>query len=132
MWIIPIVSLIMNGMVYATALGSEIGVDIVVRILMGIIFVMIGNYMPKCIQNHTIGIRVTWTLRNEENWNKTHRFAGKIWVVVGILLLASIFVPIKNAIYLYLLLGVILLVAFIPILYSYVYYRRQLKKRTEI
>mgnify|MGYP000573868704 FL=1 len=46
---------------------------------MGLLFVIVGNYLPKVKPNRTIGIRVVWTLQDEENWNATHRFSGKIW-----------------------------------------------------
>ena len=51
----------------------------------GLMFMVIGNYLPKVKQNNTIGIRVVWTLQDEENWSATHRFSGKIWVASGIL-----------------------------------------------
>lgn len=125
LWIIPIVSLICNGMVYALALGENIAVDIVVRVLFGIMFIVLGNYMPKCKQNNTIGVKVKWTLRNEENWYKTHRFTGRLWVFGGLFVLATIFIPLKSFVYV-LLVGLFVL-AFTPMIYSYVYYRKQLK-----
>ena len=55
-------------------------------------FMVIGNYLPKVKQNNTIGIRVVWTLQDEENWNATHRFSGKIWVAnINWLLLCGLF-----------------------------------------
>lgn len=128
LWILPITSLITSGMTYAVALGNEVSVDIVVRVLLGLMFVILGNYMPKCKQNHTIGVKVTWTLRNEENWNKTHRFTGRLWVFGGILLLATMFVPLEN--FMHVFLAIILILAFIPMIYSYAYYRKQLKAGT--
>ena len=38
----------------------------------GLLFMIIGNYLPKVKQNNTIGIRVVWTLQDEENWSATH------------------------------------------------------------
>ena len=38
----------------------------------GLMFMVIGNYLPKVKQNNTIGIRVIWTLQDEENWNAAH------------------------------------------------------------
>ena len=125
LWILPVISLVVCGLTYAVALGNDINIGMAVRILLGILFVIIGNYMPKCRQNHTIGIKVPWTLHDEENWNKTHRFAGRFWVFGGLLLLATIFVPLDN--FVYVLLPLILLMAFAPMIYSYVYYRKQLK-----
>ena len=50
-------------------------------------FIIIGNYLPKARQNYTIGIKIPWTLANEENWNRTHRLAGYLWMICGILMI---------------------------------------------
>ena len=128
LWLLPMISLIVCGYTYAINLGKEISTDIMVRVLLGFLFVILGNYMPKCKQNHTIGVKVAWTLRNEENWNKTHRFTGRIWVFGGVFFLATMFVPMKN--FKYAFLAIILLLAFAPMIYSYIYYRKQLKAGT--
>lgn len=59
----------------------------------GVMFIGIGNYMPKLKQNYTIGIKVPWTLNSEENWNMTHRMAGKVYVVAGVI---SIIIALLN------------------------------------
>lgn len=128
LWILPLLSLIMNGMVYILAMGYHISVDIFVRILLGLMFVIMGNYMPKCKQNYTIGIKVSWALKNEENWNKTHRFAGKVWFLGGLLLLATLWIPFENIMFVFL--AVILILSFVPMIYSYAYYRKQLSAGT--
>ena len=125
LWILPILSLIICGFTYAIALGIDINISMMMRVLLGVMFVVLGNYMPKCRQNYTIGIRVVWALHNEENWNKTHRFTGKLWVSGGFLFLATFFVTAESFMYIVLLL--ILSMAFIPVIYSYAYYRKQLK-----
>lgn len=129
LWLLPMISLIVCSYTYAINLGKEISTDIMVRVLLGFLFVILGNYMPKCKQNHTIGVKVAWTLRNEENWNKTHRFTGRIWVFGGVFFLATMFVPMKN--FKYAFLAIILLLAFVPMIYSYIYYRKQLKAGTD-
>ena len=43
--------------------------------------------MPKCRQNYTMGIKLPWTLADEDNWNRTHRMAGYVWTAGGILML---------------------------------------------
>jgi uncharacterized membrane protein len=75
--------------------------------------------LPKCKQSHTIGIKLPWTLESEENWNKTHRFAGKLWVVCGLLVLALSFWG-----NIYVMLGITLLMVFVPTIYSYIIYRK--------
>lgn len=128
LWILPILSLIICGFIYALVLGNNVNGDMIVRVPLGVMFVVLGNYMPKCRQNHTIGVKVTWALRNEENWNKTHRFTGRLWVFGGLVLLASLSVPIENVMNVVFIL--IIVMAFAPVLYSYVYYRKQLKAGT--
>ena len=83
--------------------------------------------VQSCDKNH--GIKVTWALRNEENWNKTHRFAGKVWVAVGVLCLVML--PLPRAKMMYLFLSVILLVGILPTLYSYLYYKKELREQIE-
>lgn len=128
LWIVPITSLVTSGITYSIALGSDVNIGIIIRILLGIMFLVLGNYMPKCKQNRTIGIRVIWTLHNEENWNKTHRFAGRLWVAGGIALLATMFIPLEECAIWFV--SFILLLSFVPMIYSYVYYRKQLTAGT--
>lgn len=125
LWIMPIISLLMCSLTYAIALGYEVNIGVIVRILLGFMFLIIGNYMPKCKQNYTIGVKVKWTLCNEENWNKTHRFSGRLWVVGGVFLLATLFIPLES--FSYIFLPLIFAMAFLPMIYSYIYYRKQLK-----
>ncbi len=125
LWIMPVISLLMCSLTYAIALGYEINIGIGVRILLGLMFLIFGNYMPKCKQNHTIGIRVKWTLRNEENWHKTHRFSGRLWVAGGVFILATLFIPLDS--FAYIFFPLVLVMAFGPMVYSYVYYKKQIK-----
>ena len=69
LWICPVISLVICSIVYAVAMGYNISIEIIMPIVMGVLFVLIGNYMPKCKQNHTIGIKLPWTLDDSENWN---------------------------------------------------------------
>lgn len=128
LWIMPIISLLMCSLTYAIALGYEVNIGVIVRILLGFMFLIIGNYMPKCKQNHTIGVKVKWTLCNEENWNKTHRFSGRLWVVGGVFLLATVFIPLEGFVYIFF--PLILVMAFLPMIYSYAYYKKQLNAGT--
>ena len=70
-WLIPLITVFISALMYATALGGDVRVEMLMPILLGVVFIAIGNYMPKCKQNYTIGIKIPWTLASEENWNKT-------------------------------------------------------------
>lgn len=65
-------------MIYGNALGYKdvINLNLWTNVLLGIVLIVVGNYLPKCRQNYMIGIKLPWTLDNEENWDYTHRMAG--------------------------------------------------------
>lgn len=122
-WIIPIVSLLTLGVTYASALGIKLDVGFWALMLVGVIFVLTGNYLPKCRQNWTMGIRNRWTLSDPENWNRTHRFAGPVWIACGLLMIIGSFFGTDNVIG-YVLFAVIFVAALVPTAYSYLYYKK--------
>lgn len=122
--LMPITSLEFCSATYAIALGRDVNISFLASVFLGIVFVLVGNYLPKCKQNYTIGIRIVWALENEENWNKTHRFAGKLWVIGGVVLLATAFISIES--FLYVLFVAALIMVLAPILYSYIYYKKSI------
>ena len=123
LWITPVISLFVSGVTYAAALGLDVNVSRVAPLLIGVVFILIGNYMPKCRQNHTIGIKIPWTLNDEENWNATHRFAGKVWFAGGLLVLVSAFLPPPVQVWLFL--PAVFLLVGLPVLYSYRFHKKQ-------
>ena len=120
LWIIPVISTVLHAIVYAVALGGAVRVEMVMPVMVGLVLAVVGNYLPKCKQNYTIGIKLPWTLNDEENWNKTHRFAGKLWVAGGVLIAAT---SILGNVLIFL--GVTLIMAFVPMIYSYLLYRKK-------
>lgn len=125
-WLMPITSLVFCSATYAVALGRDINIGFMASVFLGILFILVGNYLPKCKQNYTIGIRILWALENEENWNRTHRFAGRLWVIGGVVLLATVFIAAER--FLYVLLPLTLIMVLVPILYSYLYDKKQRKE----
>ncbi len=87
LWICPALSLLMSCVIYAFALDFEFNINFIMNIFFGLLFIIIGNYLPKCKQSYTMGIKLPWTLNSEENWNYTHRLTGKLWVVGGFLII---------------------------------------------
>lgn len=121
LWIVPVVSLFVTTMTYAYALGVTLDINIWTSALIGVLFIILGSFLPKCRQNYTIGIKVPWTLADEENWDKTHRLAGWVWMLCGVAFFFNIMA--KSSGY---LIVVMLLAVIIPTAYSFVTY---LKKR---
>ena len=121
LWIVPALSVVLHAVTYATALGYAVPIEVVMPVLIGLIFTIIGNYMPKCKQNYTIGIKIPWTLDNEENWNRTHRFAGWLWTFCGIAIMCTGFFG-----GFWVFLPVTLLMVLAPVIYSYVLHKKGL------
>lgn len=92
---------------------------------LGTLFILLGNYLSKIRQNYFIGIKVPWTLTDEDNWNKTHRFASWCFVIAGILTLTQ-------AVYLWyapvIIFISIILASLLPIIYSFLLFKKQPQK----
>lgn len=123
-WLIPVLSLILTPVTLLIALGHSIPIPKLVSIIVGIIFLISGNYLPKTRQNYTIGIKIPWTLHDADNWNKTHRLAGFLWIIAGILFIATAFIPLPSQFMAFVILGTVVAVSVIPIIYSYCLYRK--------
>ncbi|WP_080056502.1 SdpI family protein [Spirosoma aerolatum] len=94
--------------------------------ILGIMLAGIGNYITTVKPNWFVGIRTPWTLDSETVWRKTHRMAGRLMVVGGLLsAVLALVVPMPYG--LWVIMGIILLVSFIPVVYSYIYYRQEKK-----
>ena len=124
LWICPGLSLIISAFSYTVALGHTVNVPVIMCLLVGLMFLIIGNLLPKMRQSYTLGIKLPWTLHDEENWNKTHRFGGKLWVAGGVCILATAFLG-----SFWILLTVLVVMVAAPTLYSYLLYRKQTKSQ---
>ena len=122
LWICPVIGLILTTFVYGAALGYDLKIGILMPLLVGLMFIIVGNLLPKCRQTYTMGIKLPWTFASEENWSKTHRFGGKVWVIGGILTMATAFLG-----SFWFLMGVVVVMVAAPTLYSYLYYRNHEK-----
>ena len=121
-WICPAVSIFASSFSYAHALGYEPNVALFAPIFLGSLFIIIGNYLPKTTQNKYLGIKIKWTLESEENWNATHRFGGKLWVIGGIILILSALLPTLAS--MITMFSLIIALVLAPIIYSYIYSKK--------
>ena len=119
LWLIPAISLVVCGVIYGYALGLDFNMDNVALLLVGLLFVIIGNYLPKCKQSYTVGIKIPWTLNSEENWFRTHRMAGRLWTVCGLAMMVTAFL---GGFWVFMVITLVMVL--VPVLYSWVLYRR--------
>ena len=125
-WIIPTLSLTSFGMMLASALGYTLGVGAFVYVIIGVMFIVIGNYLPKTTRSRTTGIKLKWTMANDENWAATHRFGGRVWVIAGFISILA--TPIPMVAFPFVMFAVIALAVISPVIYSYKFYRKQLRE----
>ena len=126
--IFPTMSIVNSVVIYSLALGKELNLTMLLFPLLGLLFIAIGNWLPKIKQNSTLGIKIRWTLYSEENWNKTHRFAGFLWVIGGMIFCLMGFVPEKMLVFLLPL--QIILLAVVPMVYSWLLAKKQQREGT--
>ncbi len=101
--------------------NPEVSISKFILVGIGVLFLVMGNYLGKVRQNYFVGIKTPWTLDNEEVWNKTHRMAGWAFLFSGLVILIDGFVQWE----LVPVMSFAILVAVVwPILYSYILYRR--------
>ncbi len=121
-WMMPVLSIAISTAMYSIALEKEFNVFTVMPALIGVMFLFMGNYLPKTTRNRTMGIKLRWTVGNDENWQKTHRLGGRIWVAGGIMLILSAFLGIEFAIGV--MIAVIAVCVIAPTVYSYRLYKK--------
>nr|WP_243450144.1 SdpI family protein [Neobacillus terrae] len=112
----------LNLIIIANGLGYTVFSGNFVLILIGILFIILGNYMPQIKTNYFMGIKTPWALNDENNWRKTHRFGGKTFILSGFLFIFASFMPASVS---EILLPIILVILFLPIGYSYWIFRKQ-------
>ena len=90
--------------------------------VIGMFFMLLGNYFKTIKPNYFVGIRTPWTLENEDIWKSTHKMGGKLWVVGGFLIIVCCFIfnkTIMNIIFL----SITAVIVLVPIVYSYLKYK---------
>ena len=120
LWISPLISLLVCSCIYGYALGYITNISFLTELMIGVLFIVLGNYIPTVKPNYTVGIRTSWALDDPDNWYHTHRFGGKCMVIGGILLI--VLSPFMN---LFIFFIFVFIPVLLPIIYSYLYFRKK-------
>ncbi len=123
LWILPVISNLSSYITYALALGLEFSAGMFMVVPLGLMFAVIGNYMPKMKMNSTMGIKVPWAYSSEANWNATHRFGGRMWLIGGLIMAASGLIPGEIGIWTMMIVMTVMTV--LPIVYSWRFYKKE-------
>ena len=119
LWICPLISWLCIGMTIGYALESVRNIGVVTCVFLGVLFMVIGNYLPKCLPSYTVGIKLPWTLHDESNWRYTHRIGGFCFTVAGFVTLVSAFFD-----GMWLPLAALAMAAIVPTVASFLYYKK--------
>jgi uncharacterized membrane protein len=84
---------VLHGAILLTALGYQVDVGRVVFLSMGVLFLVLGNFMGKIRPNWFVGVRTPWTLSSKRSWTRTHRAAGWFFILLGLVAIAGGIVP---------------------------------------
>lgn len=117
------VMVLLAGFLYTMILNPSMDGTFIMSIIFGILFVLIGNYMPRIPQNYFLGIKTPWTLESEYVWKRTHYIGGYVFVVSGVILMVGgLF---SSTIYFVILLVVALIDVLFCFVYSYMLFKKQ-------
>lgn len=107
------------------AFEHQTNVGLLIKFALGLMFIVLGNYFGKIRHNYFVGIKTPWTLADETVWNKTHRLAGPLWIVAGIVALVVAFFDHPASFWIFM--ACLMIAAIIPTIYSYVIYKNTSK-----
>jgi len=122
---ILLVMIIIELMAVAGALHWALPIQGLMLVGVGLMFVLIGDQLGKSRSMFLVGIRTPWTLSSEEVWIKTHRLGGKLTMLAGVIMIAAAFLPIPGAAIPMMIIGLVVLMAGVPVVYSYILWRRE-------
>lgn len=117
--------LILHWVSIYIALGYNLPIQTIILASIGILFLVLGNYMPQIRPNYTYGIKLPWTLADEQNWRATHRIGGYCYIIAGLLFILLGLIPSFLVSFCWFVPFIFL---FLPILYSYLYFKRHVQK----
>lgn len=119
LWIIPVISVVVLGATYMYNMEMAVDIGMVCLSILGVLFMILGNYLPKCRRNYFVGIRLPWTLMDDANWNYTHRIGGFVFVIMGLIFVVNAFLFSKMISIVAMVAGVL-----IPSVASFLYYKK--------
>lgn len=125
-WTAPVLSLVFVPLTLFLAVGMPVSFMQFTPLLIGAVLIICGNYLPKSRQNYSVGIKLPWTLNSKDNWNRTHRLAGRLWMAGGVLVIAQGFFFHDNHIVNgFFMAAIVAVLVVVPMLYSLMLYRKE-------
>ena len=114
---------VVQGMVAAPVFGFQPGPGAII-VMVGILFLALGNMLPKSRPGFFVGIRTPWTITNADNWVATHRLGGKLFLAAGAVMVLAGLIDMPGELRMVLVLGSTMAAALIPVAYSWLFWNR--------
>ncbi|QWC56081.1 DUF1648 domain-containing protein [Erythrobacter sp. 3-20A1M] len=118
---------LVQGMIAMPAFGREPSADLVI-VGVGVLFIVIGNMLPKSRPGFFVGIRTPWTLTDTDNWIATHRLGGKLFMAAGAAILLTVILPFAPSTRAGIMIGATVAAALLPAIYSWFFWHRSRKE----
>jgi uncharacterized membrane protein len=113
---------VVNALALMAAAGMAVSIARTIPVALGALFMVLGNFMGKFRKNFFVGLRTPWTLASDQVWLRTHRLGGRLFAAAGLLLVAA---GLLGGLAILAVIPVLLvLTGVVPIVYSFVTYRR--------
>ncbi len=133
-WIVVNLIVAFLGVVHVLMIGAPLGwpmpaPDLMLMAGLGVMLLVLGNYLPRVRSNWWMGIRTPWTLSSERVWHSTHRLGGKMFVLGGAMVLAGMLLPVELRVWA--IVAAMIVSAAVPAVWSYVAWRRE-QQRGEV
>lgn len=126
-YVLMIFLIFLNWITIAVAFEIRLPIKAILTLVFGLLFIIIGNYLPKFKSNYFVGIRNPWVLSDDTVWRKTHKAGGYVFIGTGVMFILSAFLQIKI---LYTVLYFFLLASIVGLnVYSYLLYKKSGKKQ---
>lgn len=122
-----IITIFIIGIHWATllfALGYNISIDKFIMVSIGILFIVLGNYMPQVRHNYTFGVKTPWALHDENNWRATQRFGGYVFILIGVVSFLHLFISSRLSSYIFFIITLGGIAS--CYLYSYLYFKKHM------
>lgn len=116
-------TLVAHALILANGLGYTVKVDRLLPIGIGLLLAFLGNYLTRVEPNWFIGIRTPWTLSSDAVWRRVHRTAGWLFAIGGLVIAVGAFAP--RSAFMPLLTIIVVIAAGIPVVQSYILWKRE-------
>ena len=114
--------IVVQAKIAGPALGHDIGPSSIV-VVIGVLFVALGNVMPKSRPGFFVGIRTPWAIMDTDNWIATHRVGGKLMMTAGAMIAVLGLVPAPDSVKLPITMGILLFSSVFPVAFSWWHWR---------